>query len=231
MRQPTLEENSDYKPQQIDTVETEESRNIHNASTAPFCTDLDQNITPNKTRPPNKEIPEFTAIQLAKFWSQVQIGLSGECWPWTGAKARAPYSKTVFYGNYRGYKVHRIAYAVLVGPIPDGATIDHVRTRGCTNSLCCNPAHLEPISQTEQCARRDEVRLVAPGFTLCKWGHLRPLGKTCTACAKRFQDQNRARKLAGPDAEAYRAKLAANRKRQRAAAKEGATSHPREVTQ
>jgi hypothetical protein len=31
---------------------------------------------------------------------------------------------------------HRYAYTLLVGPISDGFTIDHVKDRGCTSTLC-----------------------------------------------------------------------------------------------
>lgn len=52
-------------------------------------------------------------------------------------------------GGYRRVKergsvipAHRFAYMVHVGPIPDGLVLDHL----CRNRACCNPLHLEPVS-------------------------------------------------------------------------------------
>lgn len=87
----------------------------------------------------------------------------GGCWIWAGAANPNGYG--TIYG-LRGTKeyVHRFAYETWVGPIPDGLTIDHVKARGCVSSLCCNPAHLEPVTQSEN-ARR------IPRKTHCKHNH------------------------------------------------------------
>ena len=44
---------------------------------------------------------------------------------------------------------HRLIYEHFNGPIPDGLQIDHL----CRNRACCNPAHLEPVTQQENIAR------------------------------------------------------------------------------
>jgi hypothetical protein len=49
-----------------------------------------------------------------------------------------------------------LAYELVVGPIPDGLTIDHVKARGCRHRHCVNPAHLEPVTQAENNRRKDE---------------------------------------------------------------------------
>jgi hypothetical protein len=62
------------------------------------------------------------------------------------------------YGSQYGYGivrrpdtgVHRLAYRIFVGPIPDGMTIDHLCHKPeecaggvtCPHRRCCNPAHL-----------------------------------------------------------------------------------------
>lgn len=216
--------NDDY--QQLNDSNNESNavpvaQDSHNASTTPFYTDSQQYIT-SDTRRRIKEIPELSAIDLARFWSRVEVKSDGECWIWTGAKALAsPYSPDIFYGNFRGLKVHRIAYSILVGPIPNGLTIDHVKSNGCTSTLCCNPAHLEAITQTEQVNRRDAGKIDENGMTRCKWGHPRPRGRKakCAVCARRFVRETLARRRA-ENPEAVRAKQAANRKRQRAAQRE-----------
>jgi hypothetical protein len=58
------------------------------------------------------------------------------CWLWTGR------SFTTGYGamSYRGVPelTHRLAYRLLVGPIPAGGLILHA----CDVKACCNPEHL-----------------------------------------------------------------------------------------
>ena len=86
-----------------------------------------------------------------RFWDKVgPHDDPNACWLWLGASASGGgKSHTLKYGQFRvGIKVvkaHRFAYELLVGPIPEGLTLDHVRVRGCTNTLCVNPAHLETV--------------------------------------------------------------------------------------
>jgi hypothetical protein len=82
----------------------------------------------------------------ARFWAKVDKNGPDGCWVWTGARA-------VGYGYIsRGGGIgsaivpaHRIAYELLVGPIPDGLHIDHL----CRNRPCVNPDHLEAVTQGE----------------------------------------------------------------------------------
>lgn len=46
----------------------------------------------------------------------------------------------------------------LVGPIPDGLTLDHVVAWGCRHKNCVNPAHLEPVTAAENTRRAMEAR-------------------------------------------------------------------------
>lgn len=82
------------------------------------------------------------------------------CWIWTGSIAAG-------YGyisvNSKPQKAHRVMYELLVGPIPDGKELDHVRARGCTTTRCVNPDHLEPVSHAENMKRRRN--------THCREGH------------------------------------------------------------
>jgi hypothetical protein len=81
------------------------------------------------------------------------------CLIWTGNIDSCGYGRMGFYGRLSG--VHRIAYTVWIGPIPDGMEIDHVRTRGCVSRACFEPAHLEPVTRAENNRR-------AGGITHCK---------------------------------------------------------------
>ena len=57
------------------------------------------------------------------------------------------------YGNIRhGGKsllAHRVAYELLVGPIPQGLQLDHL----CRVRRCINPHHLEPVTARENTRR------------------------------------------------------------------------------
>jgi len=74
-----------------------------------------------------------------RFWQKVRMAGSDECWEWQGAKL---HGHGQFYNGVGGNKIaHRVAYELLVGPIPAGAHLHH----RCVNRSCVNPVHLEPI--------------------------------------------------------------------------------------
>jgi hypothetical protein len=80
-----------------------------------------------------------------RFWSKVDA--SGVCWEWTAAKL--PYGYGFFWYIDRMVRAHRWAYEDLVGPIPNGLTLDHL----CRNPPCVNPDHLEPVTAEENISR------------------------------------------------------------------------------
>lgn len=57
---------------------------------------------------------------------------------------------------------HRVAYELLVGPIPEGLELDHK----CRVRCCWNPAHLEPVTHLENMSRGKHAKA-----THCKHGH------------------------------------------------------------
>lgn len=59
-----------------------------------------------------------------------------ECWLWTGVPGRTGYAQTSIHR--RSLSVHRLAYEVWVGPIPNGLFVLH----RCDVRACCNPKHL-----------------------------------------------------------------------------------------
>lgn len=80
--------------------------------------------------------------------AMVSINEHGFCWFWTGSLGAKGYAR---FRNEHGKKVfvHRWAYELMVGPIPEGLTIDHL----CRKTNCCNPEHLEPVTDLENIAR------------------------------------------------------------------------------
>lgn len=124
---------------------------------------------------------------------KIEIDAKTGCWIWMGCTVNG-------YGRVRmGQKLrlaHCVTYEFLVGPIPAGLEIDHVKKRGCTSRACCNPAHMEPVTHLENVRRGDAGRINGArqrGKTHCPRGHpysgsntyVPPSGgRQCRACGR-----------------------------------------------
>ena len=90
----------------------------------------------------------------ARFWGKVtKTGFTppdhpelGECWIYRGALSRG---YGIFSENNKSVIAHRWAYTQLVGPIPEGLTLDH----RCYTRNCVRPDHLEPVTNGENVVR------------------------------------------------------------------------------
>ena len=138
----------------------------------------------------------------------IKIAPNG-CWVWTG------YPDTHGYGRFRIFidgvrrctGAHRAAWLAYRGDIPaDHLQLDHL----CRNRLCCNPDHLELVTNQEN-ARRSVAAIGPAGRgrlrqAACKYGH--PLSgenlsiytpsdgyarRVCRACARRAKVEWRER--------------------------------------
>jgi hypothetical protein len=120
--------------------------------------------------------------------------LPGFCWGWTGAVTSSGYGS--IGRNGRTISTHRLAYELIVGPIPDELTIDHL----CLNELCANPAHMEPVT------RRENTLRAQPERSRCAQGHAlagpnlvirvrrgTQTHRTCRVCQYEWQRQRRHR--------------------------------------
>ena len=120
-----------------------------------------------------------------RLWAQVEP--TGFCWLWTGYCNRSGYGRIGSGGragtNGPPILVHRAAYELLVGPIPEGMLLDHL----CRVRNCVNPDHLEPVTIAENTRRGFAVR------SACQRGHLmtddntysppsRPQARYCREC-------------------------------------------------
>ena len=75
-----------------------------------------------------------------KIGDKIEPGVRTFCWLWTASKFSDGYSQKRFKG--RNQKAHRPIYELLIGPIPDGLTLDHL----CRVRHCVNPRHVEPVT-------------------------------------------------------------------------------------
>lgn len=80
-----------------------------------------------------------------RFWAKVDR--SDDCWVWTGTGTPKGYGQFAPHGKH--VYAHRFAYELLVGPIPEGMTIDHL----CRNRGCVRPDHLEVVTRGENTRR------------------------------------------------------------------------------
>ena len=107
---------------------------------------------------PRRKIP---AIDRAL--ARISEGENG-CWLFPGA-SRAGYGVIGAGSRTEGIVlVHRLTYEYFIDAIPTGLHIDHL----CRVRACCNPWHLEPVSQAENNLRAAR----ANRRTACRRGHV-----------------------------------------------------------
>ena len=161
-----------------------------------------------------------------RFWQKVdRSGGPDACWPWLGGKCSDGYG--TFWVGGKTVGAHRVAYTLLVGPVPDGLTLDHLcRARGCVN-----PAHLEPVVHRINVLRGASFSATNAQATHCPNGHpydekntrFRPRGgRECRAChnrrtgARQAADRSKANATAARYRERHRDRVRATQTRFRA---------------
>jgi hypothetical protein len=129
---------------------------------------------------------------LHRFWLKVDRSSDPRgCWIWPNVDRRAGYGRISVDGSY--IYTHRFAFLTFVGQIPEGYVVDHL----CRNRACCNPDHLEAVTN-----RENTVRGLAPSVAAARHASVRrcPHGhpydeentyrdslgrRACRACARR----------------------------------------------
>lgn len=133
-----------------------------------------------------------------RFWAKVSCVPFHGCWEWTGAVQSGGYGHMNVGGKY--IKAHRLAYELLVGPIPSGLVVDHL----CRNPSCVRPEHLEPVTQRVNVLRGDSKMARDAVKTHCAKGHaftpentsVDTCGRHCVTC-RRQRDRDRYARKAG----------------------------------
>ena len=146
----------------------------------PGATNTKPGLTTNlrkQVRAMNQPIPAHVVTK---------IDFAGPCWEWTGNPDGRGYGRA--YIKRKPWKVHRLVWTALVGPIPPGLTLDHL----CRNPLCCNPDHLEPVTNRVNILRGYGPTARQARQTHCLRGHeFTPeniytqrgrSGRSCLAC-------------------------------------------------
>jgi len=111
-----------------------------------------------------------------RFWAKVGPHTdSNVCWLWVASchasRGGAEYGQ--FWNGFMLVYAHRFSYEMHNHvTIPKGMTIDHVKARGCTNTLCVNPYHLEVVTQKDNCLRGTSPWAKEAAQTHCFRGHL-----------------------------------------------------------
>jgi hypothetical protein len=131
-----------------------------------------------------------------RYASKVRV--QGECWIWTGCiLKKTGYGRIHLTVNGKAVMMlaHRAVYELLVGPIPEGMTLDHkchdpkvcrVGT-ACPHRACINPAHLEPATGKANTLRSGGPTAINAAKVVCIKGH--PLvwngrQRLCEICSK-----------------------------------------------
>jgi hypothetical protein len=114
---------------------------------ATAATALTSVIPQSKNQRVSSPYTQGQAIEY-RLWSRVIDNETTGCWRWTGSTDPNGYGAIYWQG--RTWKVHRVAWTLCRGAIPDGLTVDHL----CRNPSCVNPAHFELVPLSVNQARQ-----------------------------------------------------------------------------
>jgi hypothetical protein len=114
-----------------------------------------------------------------RFVSKIEVGGEEDCWPWTAGTYPAGYG---MFGVKAGVtrRAHRLAFEVIVGPIPEGLDLDHLchtiatdcpGGNSCPHRRCCNPLHMEPVTRRTNVLRGRGSPALRAQQTHCTHGH------------------------------------------------------------
>jgi hypothetical protein len=122
--------------------------------------------------------PEERAALLQRLMQRVRVDETTGCWIWMKRPSGGGYGRIYVGGRYP--VAHRVAYELLVGPIPEGLELDHLchnrdphcfADKQCVHLRCVNPDHLEPVTPQVNTLRGKTPAARAKARTVCVNGH------------------------------------------------------------
>lgn len=138
-------------------------------------------------------LPEALPPRIA---AKIATNLGTGCWEWLAFLTKG-YGQIWWDGRLQA--AHRVVYELLVGPIPEGMTLDHL----CRVRHCVNPTHCEPVTNRDNVLRGVGPSARAAVATKCVHGHAfderntyrhRVTGhRACRQCAADCATRRRAR--------------------------------------
>ena len=115
---------------------------------------------------------EMNQIKLEDWFNQrCMPEPNSGCWIWllssrlSGRTRKIEYGSVSFLGKARA--AHIVAWLIFKGEMPHGLLLDHL----CRNTLCVNPAHLEPVTNRVNCLRGVSPFAENARKTHCPMGH------------------------------------------------------------
>lgn len=136
-----------------------------------------------------KPFPNMSYLDKIRLLSAIKVSYQASkksaCWGWRKSKRGGYGYFSVKRGDAVrvGYYAHRLVYELLVGPIPDGLTLDHA----CKNRECSNPDHLRPMTLKDNILDALSLGMSAINSrkTHCKRGHEFSKENTCITNRKK----------------------------------------------
>ena len=90
--------------------------------------------------------------ELARIKRLIKVVPDTECWEWQGLQTPNGYGKHRRGPGFSDRIVHRIVWEHYNDQlIPGAMQLDHL----CRNRICCNPAHFEMVTASENTMRQD----------------------------------------------------------------------------
>jgi len=112
-----------------------------------------------------KEVQHMDSTIVDRLMMRTIKNSESGCWVWTGSLRCQGYGRISH--NKQVWLVHRLAYTIFKGSIPDGLQIDHL----CRNRACWNPEHLEVVTVRQNVLRGAGLPAENARKTHCPQGH------------------------------------------------------------
>ena len=123
----------------------------------------------------NKILDYISNTLARRHYEKVLKRGPDECRPWQGAN-KGPDDYGLMRIDGKLIYAHRVALVIATRKeIAVGKVVDHT----CMNKRCCNPAHLQVISQTKNVTR---YHVKVNPKTICPRGHKYVRGSGCGVC-------------------------------------------------